>query len=82
MMQNIQNRYSVSWSWMPGRWRPSSSCQTGLGSPGLASAVDRNWTLECTDRNLDQDPGQDSKQGPLQEPDMGKDSETLLITQL
>ena len=32
--------------------------QAAPGSPGLASAAGRNWTQECTDRNLDQDRGQ------------------------
>jgi len=54
-MQNIQTQYWVSRSCVPGCWRPTSSCQAAPGCPGLASAVDRNWTQECTDRKLDQD---------------------------
>jgi len=41
-------------------------CQAAPGSPSLASAVDRNWTQECTDGNLNKDRRQDNKQGPLQ----------------
>jgi len=40
--------------------------QAAPGSPGLASAADRNWSQECTDRSLDQDCRQNNKQGPLQ----------------
>jgi len=40
-------------------------------SPGLALAVDRNWTLECTDWNLDHNHRQDNKL-PLQKPVMDK----------
>jgi len=63
-----------------GRWSPTSSCQAAPGSPSLASAVGRNWTQECTDRNLDQDLRRAKKQGLLQKPAM--DEETLVIPQL
>ena len=43
-MQNIQNRYGVSQSWGLGRRPPPSRCRAAPGSPGLASAVGRNWT--------------------------------------
>jgi len=33
-------------SWVLGLWHPASSCQAAPGSPRLASAVDRNWTLQ------------------------------------
>ena len=36
-------------------WHPASSCQAAPGIPRLALAAGRNWTQECTDRNLDQD---------------------------
>jgi len=52
------------------------------GSPGLASAVDRNWTQECMGRDPDQDLRQDNKPSPLQKLAMDKDSETLMILQL
>jgi len=65
-----------------GRWCPTSSCQAAPGSPGQASAVDGNWTQECTGRNLDQDRRQDKEQGPLQKAAMGEESETLVIYQL
>jgi len=61
---------------------PASSCQAAPGNPGLALAVDRNWTLECTDWNLDQDCRQNNQQRPLQKPAMGEESETLVIPQL
>jgi len=48
-------------------------------SPGLDPAADRDWTQECTDRNLDQDRRQDSEEGPLQQPAMDEESETLVI---
>jgi len=32
-----------------GALESASSCQVAPGSPGLASAVDRNWTQEYTD---------------------------------
>ena len=65
-----------------GRWHLTSRCQPAPGNPRLALAVDRNWTQECTDRNLDQDRRQNNKQGPLQKPAMDKESETLMIPQL
>jgi len=37
---------------MPGHWHPTSSCQAAPESPGMASAVDWNWTQECMDRKL------------------------------
>jgi len=52
------------------------------GSPGLALAVGRNWTQECTDQDLDQDGRQDNEQGPLRQPAMDEESETLVIPQL
>jgi len=64
------------------RWRPSSSCQAAPGSPGLASAADRNWTQERTDRDPDQDCRQDNEQGPLQKVAMDEERETLMIPQL
>jgi len=67
---------------VPGRWRPTSSCQAAPGSPGLASAADGNWDQECTDRDLDQDHRQDKKQGPLQKPATDEESKTLMIPQL
>jgi len=66
----------------PMHWRPTSSCQAAPGSPGLASAADRNWTQECMDRDLVQDSRQDNKQGPLQKPTMDEEGETLVIPQL
>ena len=51
-------------------------------SPGLDSAVDRNWTWGCRDRNMDQECTQDNKQGPLQNPAMDEEGETLVIPQL
>jgi len=51
-------------------------------SPGLALAAGRNWTQEHMDRNLDQDRGQDNKQGPLQKQAMDEESESLVIPQL
>jgi len=63
-----------------GCWRPTNSCQAAPGSPGLASAVGRNWTQGCTDRDLDQNGRQDNEQGPLQKAAM--DEETLVIPQL
>jgi len=81
-MQNIENRYLVSQTWVPRSRHPASSCQAPQGSPGLALAADRNWTQECTDRNLDQDRRQDKEQGPLQKPDMDEDIKTLMIPQL
>ena len=51
-------------------------------SPRMDSAVDGNWTQECTDRNLDQDCRQDNKQGPLQKQAMDEESESLVIPQL
>jgi len=65
-----------------GRWHPASSCWAAPGSPGPASAASRNWTLERTDRNLDQDRRQDNEQGPLQKLAMDRDSETLVIAKL
>ena len=65
-----------------GLWCPTNSCQEAAGSPGLASAVDRNWTQECTDQNPDQDHRQDSEQGPLQKAAMDEESETLVVPQL
>jgi len=65
-----------------GRWHPANSCRPAPGHPGLASAADRNWTLECTDWNVDQDRRQDDEQGLLQKPDMDKEGETLVIPQL
>ena len=62
--------------------RVLASCRAAPGSPGLDSAVDRNWTQECTDQNLDQDRRQDSEQGPLQKAAMDNESETLVIPQL
>jgi len=56
--------------------------QAAPGSPGLASAAGRNWTQECTDRNLDQDRRQNNEQGPLQRFAMDEESETLVIPQL
>ena len=67
---------------MLGRWHPDSSCQAAPGSHGLALAVDRNWTQECTDRNLDQDRRQDNEQCPLQKLAMDEESETLVIPRL
>jgi len=49
-----------------------------LGSPKLASAVDGNWTQECTD----QDRRQDNEQGPLQKPAVDEGNKTLMIPQL
>jgi len=57
-------------------------CHAAPGSPRLASAVDRNWTQECRDQNLDQDCRQDEEKGPLQKLAMDKDSKTLVIPQL
>jgi len=66
---------------VPGHWGPTSSCQAAPGSPRLDSAVDRNWTQECTDRNLDQDYRQHNKL-PFQKAAMDEESETLMIPQL
>jgi len=79
LMQNIQNWYGVSWSWVSGRGRPASSCQAAPGSPGLASGVGRNWTQECTDWNLDQNNRQDKEQGLLQKAAMDEENKTLVI---
>ena len=66
-----------------GLWRPASSCRAALGSPGLASASDRNWTQGCMDGNPDQDCRQNNEQGPLQKLAMDEEeSETLVIPQL
>jgi len=65
-----------------GRWRPANSWQAAPGSPGVDSAVDRSWTQECTDRNLDQDHRQDKEQVPFQKAAMDEESETLVIPQL
>jgi len=67
---------------VPGHWHPASSCQTAPGSPGLASKADRNWTQECTERNLDQDRRQNNEQGLLQKVAMDEENETLVIPQL
>ena len=53
--------------------RDASSCRAAPGSPRLASAVDGNWTQECTDQHLDQDCRQDKEQGPLQKPTMDEE---------
>jgi len=63
-------------------WRPTSSCWASPGSPRLASAAGRNWTLGWTDQNLDQDHRQDNERGPLQQVAMDEESETLMIPQL
>jgi len=65
-----------------GPWRPASSPQAAPGSSGLSLAVDRDWTWECTDQNLDQDHRQNDEQGPLQKVAMDKESKTLVISQL
>jgi len=65
-----------------GCWSPTSSCQAAPGNPGLASAVDGNWTRQCTGQDLDQDCKQDKEQGPLQKPSMDEKSETFVIPQL
>jgi len=65
-----------------GCWHPASSCQAAPGSPGLASAVDRIWTQECMDWNLDQERRQNNEQGPLQKLGMDEESESLVILQL
>ena len=65
-----------------GRWRPASSCQAAPGSPGLRSAVGRNWTEGHTDQNLDEDHRQDNEQGPFQKAAMDEERETLMIPQL
>ena len=65
-----------------GCWRPASSCQAAPGSPGLRSAVGRNWTEGHRDQNLDEDHRQDNEQGPLQKAAMDKESKTLVIPQL
>jgi len=62
----------------PRHWHPTSICQAAPGSPGLDSVVDGNWTLECTNWNLDQD----RRHGPLQKLPMDKESEPLVIPQL
>jgi len=66
----------------PGSWRPANSCQATPGSPGLDSAVDGNWTQECTDWNLDQDCRQDKEQGLLQKPAMDEERKALMIPRL
>ena len=43
-------------------WHCASGCQAALGSPGLDSTAEGNWTQECTDRNMHQDGRQDKKQ--------------------
>jgi len=65
-----------------GLWCPARSCQAAPGSPGPESAVNRNWTQECTDQNLNEDLRQNNKQGSLQKPGMDNESETLVILQL
>jgi len=65
-----------------GRWHPANSFQAAPGSPGLDSAVGRNWAQECTDRDLDQDRRLDKVQDPLQQAAMDEESETLMIPQL
>jgi len=67
---------------VPGCCHPASSCQAAPGSPGLASAGDRNWTQKYTDRDLDHNQRQDKEQGPLQKAAMDEESETLMIPQL
>jgi len=65
-----------------GHWHCASSCQAAPGNPGLDLAVNRNWTQECTDHNLDQDRRQDSEHGPLQKQAMDEETKTLMIPQL
>jgi len=57
------------------RWRPASSCRAAPGSPRMVSAVDGNWTQECTDQNVHQDGRQDKEQSPLQQLAMDKERE-------
>jgi len=63
-------------------WWDASSCQAAPGSPSLASAVDGDWTQECTGQDLDQDRTQDNKQGPPQKLATDEESENLVIPQL
>jgi len=65
-----------------GCWHPTSSCQAAPGSPRLDSAVNGNWTQECTHRSLNQDRRQDKEQGPLQKAAMEEKSKTLVIPHL
>jgi len=67
---------------VPGHWGPANCCQAASGNPGLASAVDRNWTQESMAQNLDQDCKQDKEQGPPQKLAMNKESKTFMIPQL
>jgi len=53
-------------------WHSTGGCQAEPGSPGLDSAVDRNWTQEFMDRNLDQDCRQEQQQDPLHKPAIDK----------
>jgi len=48
----------------------------------MASAVDRSWTQEYMDWNLDQERRQNNEQGPLQKLGMDEESESLIILQL
>jgi len=65
-----------------GYWHPARGCQAAPESPGLASAADRNCTLECTGRNLLKDHSDHNEQCPLQKAAMDEESETLVIPQL
>jgi len=60
---------------------PASSCRAAPGTPGLASAADRDWTQGCTRQDLDQNRRQNNEQGPLQKAAMDEESETLVIPQ-
>jgi len=61
---------------------PPAAAGQAPGSPRLDSAVDGNWTQECTDRNPGQDRSQDTEQGPLEKAATDEESETLMIPQL
>jgi len=76
--QNIQNPIYFPGAGCWGAGTLPADARQVPGGPGLASAVDRNWTEECTDWNLDQDLRQDKEQGPLQKLVVDKESKILM----
>jgi len=78
-MQNIQNRYRVSRSWVPGAGFPTAAFEQHQSRTGLSSRQE----LDSGMHGLESGSGSQVEQArPFQKMAVDEDSETLMIPQL